>query len=173
MSTLFQRAAATIACVALVTGCSQEVAESRKDTVQTGTRDEVTKTVADYARRTHQAIGSTEPLKNGDITPSPCEGQNGELADSHGPYSMVGSYQAVIPQDKQLAAAERIRDDWKRQGYEIKEFRRFRDGQAVEVIGRNPADGYEIALTSTAPPTAFRLAVFSPCFREPSSGPTS
>lgn len=172
MSTLFRRAAAGLVCVVLVASCSPDPPESKKDAVQTKPKDEVTRIVADYAQRTHLAIGSTE-LKNGDVTPSPCEGANGELADRDGAYSMIGSYQATVPQDKQLAAAERIRDDWARQGYEIKQFRRFRDGQAVEVIGRNPTDGYEIALTSTAPPTAFRLAVFSPCYREPAGGSPS
>src|SRR5436309_3557499 len=102
---------------------------SKEGDLKTMSVDETTKIVESYAASTVEMIGDTR-LDNSGSGKAPCEGRGGELADDEGPYFVQGTYNVPLPQDKHLQTLERLRDQWKSQGYEVTNFRKFDDNGA-------------------------------------------
>jgi hypothetical protein len=116
--------------------------------------------VDQYFHDVRAAVGGTVERDYG-TNPAPCQGRNGELADD-GRYYVQGTYRIALAPGSHIAALTAMRDRWVGQGLELRDFRTLADGGAT-VSARNPADGVQVTLMSTSPPSGVAVIIVSPC----------
>jgi hypothetical protein len=152
-------AAVALAVLSSAAGCTSNGKEQQLPTKH---QADVVATLKTYGQSTASVVGA--PLDNWDAVPAPCEGRNGELA-TDGRFFMTGNANIAAAPDQHIAILQKLRDQWKQQGYEITEFRTFApDNNRGVVSVRNPADGVTISVHSTEPPQAFALLIATPCY---------
>jgi len=101
-------------------------------------------------------------------TQSKCEGRMGEFAQD-GRFFVRGYYNVRLPAGaQQKEAAENLRNQFKKQGYEITEFYVRQDG-STDLQVRNPADDFQISVLATGSDTPWPLALWvtTPCLAPP------
>jgi hypothetical protein len=152
-------AAALIATAVLLTGCSGP--DDKEPPVRVMTEQQATEHVRAYAAVIATLAGTDPAATETRISPTPCEGKNGELAED-GRYYMQGNWQMPLAPQQQAATLTGLRDTFTAKGYEIKRFQLFKENEGV-VIAENPADGVQITAESTIPPTALAVVVITDC----------
>jgi pimeloyl-ACP methyl ester carboxylesterase len=125
---------------------------------------EATRIAYEYADRVVALTGGERGPANREPHTGPCEGRRGEFSERVY-YAYFNFHVAPIPEDQQLPTLRRLREHWQQQGYTIKRDRVFPDSRTGELAVENPADGYEVSLEGTEPPTAFAVSVSSPCYQ--------
>ena len=163
-----------------LTGCTGSPSDNRpsdnrpsgnpKETpLATRKQADVAATLKTYGQATATLLGA--PLENWATAPAPCEGPGGALT-TDGRFDMTGNANIAVPAGQHIASLQKLRDQWKQQGYEITEYRTFPpDNTRGTVSARNPADNITISAQSTAPPQAFALLIATPCYH-PAPGET-
>jgi len=96
------------------------------------------------------------------VKPSPCQGKGGEVAKD-GRFYMQGNYQLPLPAGEHPRVLAALRDQWQRDGYQIKEFRMFNETEGT-VAAESPADEVQISAESTRPATALAVLILTPCY---------
>lgn len=153
---------AVAACLLLgLVGCGDD--DGSGDDVRTRPASEVEQEVQRYAERVVSIIGDTE-LTSPVIDSRPCDGQGGETREDV--RSVYGIYQIPLPVTEHQAALERIRRAWGADGWRIAEDRAVGDQGEGVLAGAAPEGGLTASLTSTVPPRALKLSVYSGCFRD-------
>jgi hypothetical protein len=107
--------------------------------------------VDQYAKATLTYSGQSQ-FSQSDIGSMPCEGRRGELSDTI--YTMIGTYQLLVPASEQPALLNRVRDAWQAQGYTITAQRTYPSNGGGEVNATDPNDGVLFSL-SLDPPMRF------------------
>ncbi len=125
------------------------------------TESEVFQRVRDHAQAVAKLVGADAADHETGVATSPCLGPDGQPAPG-GRFYAQGNYQLPVAGDH-AAVLARLRDTWQEQGWSIKEFRMFNEGEGT-VSAENPADGIQVAAESSRPPTALALLVITPCY---------
>lgn len=160
---------AVFATALFLSGCTTGSPDHSEDktSMPTATQEQATAQITRYATQTQQAVGAG-PLLNPTVTAGPCQNPTGDFSDPDQLFTVLGVYQVTLPAQQHRAVLRRISQQWNQNGWTTT-YRDLAGTQRAEVTARNPHDNYEITLTSTAPPQAIRVSVFSPCYQRPSS----
>ncbi|MFI5496677.1 hypothetical protein [Actinoplanes sp. NPDC051859] len=152
MSRPATRIAALAIVVLTLTGCFGGDVETR-------TEDEAKALVRDRSAQLATQLGGvafTEAKEN----PGPCtSGGNADV------FAVQGSYQAPLPTAEQIPTLNRIRDAWKRDGWEITDDRVIEPNAGI--LRAKSSDGYTYHLTSARSTTELGVIIYSPCFESP------
>jgi hypothetical protein len=124
---------------------------------------ETIRMVNDYADLTVALIGGERKQDDHQTTVTACENRRGEFSETV--YYVFLNIQVLLPEEQHLAALQRMRERWRQVSYTIKSDRPLSGGTRGEIIVQNPADEFEIAVTSTVPPAGFAVSVESPCLQ--------
>lgn len=113
------------------------------------------------------AVGEGEPDPAPQIGPAPCSSPLGESGE--GGYFHISAFSHVtVPVERHRPILERLRDEWRAKGYEVRSFRDLPGTPGgAELDVSNPADGFQITWSSSADGVWIALIVMSPCVRSP------
>jgi hypothetical protein len=153
--------AAACALLLTLTGCSAR--PGKDDNVKTLPEPEAISQVNQYGKKVADLAGAAE-LKNPTASGAACEGKVGEF--SNDVYYVLGTYQLPVPQDKHVATLSRLRDQWRQQGYTVKDDRISGETNTGVLTVQDP-EGNTINVESTNPPTALALFINTPCYKSP------
>jgi hypothetical protein len=160
---LLATTAALVLALTACTGHPNPGASSTEDPLPVKHQTDAAQLLKSHADALAATIGAQ--LTGWETIAAPCEGANGEQA-TDGRWNLSGHANIPVPPDQQIATLNRIHDQWKRQGYQITEFRTFPpDNKGGTVTARNPSDGVSITLESTGPGTEFAVLMLTPCYR--------
>jgi len=132
--------------------------------VKTAAVDDVKAQVQQRAEQIATVIGGS--LQNPAVSPATCEAPAGGKEDDD-VYCVQGAYQVPVTPDQQLSTLAKLRDQWKQQGYTIKDDRTFSEPNAGTVTAVAPDDQFSISVETTSPPQAMALIIHTPCYRSP------
>jgi hypothetical protein len=91
-----------------------------------------------------------------------CPRDGGKLSDPDKTFYIRGSYQMIVPADRQAEVLGKVRDEWQRNGYTIDGTRSDPPGDGGEIRAVT-GDAYEMRLAGGVP--AMQLLITSPCYR--------
>jgi hypothetical protein len=152
------------ACAVLLTlaGCSDPT--GKDNTMKTIPEADAISQVNQYAQKVADLIGNTR-LEDPAVSGAACEGKAGEFSEDV--YYVQGSYTVPLPNEQHIATLGRLRDQWRKEGYTVKDDRTFPDQNRGILVVNSPADGYTVWIQSTKPPTALALIIHTPCYQSP------
>jgi hypothetical protein len=157
-------AAMALAVVLVVAGCGGGGTPKRKDTdLQVKTQADAEQLAKALADSVAAAVDS--PLEKWHTQPAPCDDAAGVTAVD-GPWNLSGFATVAVKPAEQVTTLNRLRDQWKQQGYEITEFHLVPpDNEQGTLSARSPASDLTISLASTAQGTGLAVIIATPCYR--------
>jgi hypothetical protein len=133
------------------------------------TEDEALAHARGYARRTVALVDAAHEPDVVTVGATPCEGPDG--TPRHDRFFVTARVQVPLAPERQRATLQLLRAEWLRRGYRITHERDRPELPGGQLDARNPADGYQLALTTTQPPTALAVSVYSPAVPIAPDGP--
>ena len=132
--------------------------------MQTATVDDVKAKVQQAADQVAATIGAG--LTNPAVSPATCEAPAGGKEDDKVFY-VQGAYQIPVAPEQQVPTLAKLRDQYKQQGYTVKDDRTAADTNTGTLTVVAPDDTFTISVQSTSPPQAVALLIHTPCYRSP------
>jgi hypothetical protein len=132
--------------------------------VQTAAVDDVKAKVQEAADQVATTIGAN--LTNPAVSPATCELPAGGEEDD-AVFYVQGAYQIPVAPQQQVPTLAKLRDQYKQQGYTIKDDRTGAENNTGTLTVVAPDDSFTISVQSTSPPQAVALIIHTPCYRSP------
>lgn len=123
---------------------------------------DVIRTVETYGHAVAQHVGDAQ-MEKAKASAAACEGKQGEYASDV--FYVQGAYRLSLPAERQLTTLAALGGELEKEGYQVKKARTFPSGNGGELELLHASDGYSVTFTSTQPPNALALLVYSPCYK--------